>query len=723
MEEGDEGYESRDSAERSSKRIRLSPEERRKMSSARGTLERRRRGGREVISPTGARGRVTYSARRHDLSSSTAASLPFAHSLSQSAVKKPTTRDRLGEANALIDRIRARATEKESRKAEAVLPSYPDELDLESSDDEDAPPAQSLRPTVSPRKLLRRLSASDEVDLELDALFPSPSPFSPAQPLPTSPLPHLALAAQSSLRSALGSSTSPRPTPPSAVEPSSATRRHFARTPVSPNKPRLRGRLEGIFGAPSSEGDSGHVRHRSITTIGPEDVQALLASAGPSRMVFDQETARWVKSRTVSIGLEEGESESTEDDPFRDCEITRSSEKELEGLEKEVLEGLAREEMLSGLGITAGTPGTPRLVVSPPDANYFEEAPVEEREESEEEVWGAGGESEEETGTTDGLLESEESPFHLFRAAQGEQVEEDEDEEDEDEDEEEHVDDLVSAILPQDIAEPLALVSSPTPSRPILSSPDPQTASITLDPVAPRSALKPTVRSHSEPNLATPRYRLVDADKSPRSVSFSDGKTSGRIEGLHEREERERAGSRLKFEVGRGEGTQFEVGEPGSLEMETPEKEEGDGTVGSTRTRGIDRALQALEFSGESRFRVAKKKLTTSRAGPEVTPTASNPSRSSIVIGSFESAPKVRPRTSRSPTQSRTFRRTTAADATFLTECSFGVSHERLVQFITDVEPFEPDWEGLNSINLSGKGVESLVRLKEFLPKLDEGNL
>lgn len=110
-------------------------------------------------------------------------------------------------------------------------------------------------------------------------------------------------------------------------------------------------------------------------------------------------------------------------------------------------------------------------------------------------------------------------------------------------------------------------------------------------------------------------------------------------------------------------------------------------------------------------------------AGPEDTPTASNPSRSSIIIGSFESAPKVRPRTSRSPSQSRTFRRTTAPDATFLTECSFGVSHERLVQYITDVEPFEPDWEGLNSINLAGKGVESLVRLKEFLPKLDEGNL
>lgn len=61
--------------------------------------------------------------------------------------------------------------------------------------------------------------------------------------------------------------------------------------------------------------------------------------------------------------------------------------------------------------------------------------------------------------------------------------------------------------------------------------------------------------------------------------------------------------------------------------------------------------------------------------------------------------------------------------ATFLTECSFGVSHDRLVKLITDVEPYEPNWEGLTSVDLSGKKAESLVRLKEFLPNLDEADL
>jgi protein NUD1 len=61
-----------------------------------------------------------------------------------------------------------------------------------------------------------------------------------------------------------------------------------------------------------------------------------------------------------------------------------------------------------------------------------------------------------------------------------------------------------------------------------------------------------------------------------------------------------------------------------------------------------------------------------------------------------------------------------ARDATFLTECSFGVAHDHLLQCITDVQPFEPYWEALTSIDLSDKQLDSLARLKEFMPKLEE---
>jgi protein NUD1 len=59
-------------------------------------------------------------------------------------------------------------------------------------------------------------------------------------------------------------------------------------------------------------------------------------------------------------------------------------------------------------------------------------------------------------------------------------------------------------------------------------------------------------------------------------------------------------------------------------------------------------------------------------------------------------------------------------NATFLTECSFGVARDRLVEVITDVQPFEPHWEDLACIDLSEKRLESVARLKELLPRLHE---
>jgi hypothetical protein len=74
----------------------------------------------------------------------------------------------------------------------------------------------------------------------------------------------------------------------------------------------------------------------------------------------------------------------------------------------------------------------------------------------------------------------------------------------------------------------------------------------------------------------------------------------------------------------------------------------------------------------------------------------------------------------RRPGKSRANETMGQGNATFLTECSFGVAHDKLVQLITDVQPFEPYWEDLKSIDLRGRSVDNLARLKEFLPKLEE---
>ncbi|EGN98117.1 hypothetical protein SERLA73DRAFT_55375, partial [Serpula lacrymans var. lacrymans S7.3] len=72
---------------------------------------------------------------------------------------------------------------------------------------------------------------------------------------------------------------------------------------------------------------------------------------------------------------------------------------------------------------------------------------------------------------------------------------------------------------------------------------------------------------------------------------------------------------------------------------------------------------------------------------------------------------------------SRSFKHANQTDpkgnATFLTEWSFGLARDRLVQVITDIQPFEPYWEELDCIDLSKRTLESVARLKEFLPKLD----
>ncbi|CAO1620524.1 unnamed protein product [Parajaminaea phylloscopi] len=59
-----------------------------------------------------------------------------------------------------------------------------------------------------------------------------------------------------------------------------------------------------------------------------------------------------------------------------------------------------------------------------------------------------------------------------------------------------------------------------------------------------------------------------------------------------------------------------------------------------------------------------------------------------------------------------------AAERTFLTQASFNIAHDRIVEALTDVVPFVPDWEELKKVDLSGRRLESLVRLKEFVPQL-----
>ncbi|KAG8733161.1 hypothetical protein FRC11_008304 [Ceratobasidium sp. 423] len=233
---------------------------------------------------------------------------------------------------------------------------------------------------------------------------------------------------------------------------------------------------------------------------------------------------------------------------------------------------------------------------------------------------------------------------------------------------------------------------------------------IEIIPARPLGPLRPALKSAtSTPAASAGSSRRSTLDSTPmanaqsrRSVSFSDGRMSGKIRGLSIRDI--------------ANDTPNEIT---SLTLTPPESE----PAPSSRMQRIGNLLDALEDD-------------SMLANLSIAPGNQPPGESDEDEDTTEQSdmgrgdPDVDPDVSRNP---RSFARTYSfggsdrtggkGDATFLTECSFGVAHERLVELITDVHPYQPYWEPLSEIDLSRKGIESLARLKEFLPNLDRLNV
>ncbi|KAJ4482458.1 hypothetical protein J3R30DRAFT_3699990 [Lentinula aciculospora] len=225
---------------------------------------------------------------------------------------------------------------------------------------------------------------------------------------------------------------------------------------------------------------------------------------------------------------------------------------------------------------------------------------------------------------------------------------------------------------------------APQPSR-VSSSPD--TPNRVIPPFSSmRSAMKTPESVLKEVSGA--RYRTPQRNsKHRRSVSFSDGKRDGPIRGLNKNAD--------------------------TGDVTIPGGNSRSGFIPSVRSRRIANMLVALEDSD-----CCSDKSPSKASGPsdrEIRPLGTSPvSNNNDMIKGLTSS-GFRHVFSKSQRHSQA----SSGTATFLTECSFGIAHDRLVQVITDVEPFEPHWEELYSIDLSGKNLESAARLKEFLPHLD----
>ena len=751
-ETSDEGFLGEEGEKRSSKRIRLSP---------RGALERieespggERQQNTENSAEEGENNRSIIDAvTRRRTSTSRRSSGPI------SATRRPPLsrrrRDTYLETERIMDRVRRKENEAvSSRLLDSSGLNHPSLICRTSPQHlHDSPSTRSMLRISGPRPPPLGASASHE------------SSVSP----PT--LPKLAAAASASIRSALGSSVPPSPSLshglPSFLNEQrkgSSGRRQFARTPVSQaRKPRP----TDVDRPESSSAPSAAVatppikahpqQNTALTHLHPQSstTQRLLASAGSSArdkgLVFDAQQGRWIRTRRSRVaggsaqpghGLDLETSATEEEDLFRDLSESRSDVRSTSALAFAAVPRVAvppTEEStrlnLSGLGITEGTPPLPTVKPAttlhvdldrPSPGGRFASPPVEVRP-ADEHPDGPQLQLESEDSATWGRDELEHKQSSARRNEQPSLVLEDVS------DSTAPVDDSViveSSMLnlyrrahaTQDAAEeePSTRTSPPASSkkgRRDLSDSVPH-----RNPTQPpRSALK-NPRSQSEPvrGTATPiASRIFAATGPPRSVSFSDGKTSGKIEGLVDARVTARTDPQPAFLIGTKGG-------PGSLHfegLETQSESEagGDSDADRTITRVDASTVPSRSSQGEACSALSLRALLTFVLPPD--PKTLRNDHSTSYTSSVASSPSLSLTGSR--TGSRTFVRTHSqnGNATFLTECSFGVSHDRLLQYITDVEPFEPNWEDLRSIDLSGKKAEGVVRLKEFLPNLDEVNL
>jgi hypothetical protein len=252
-------------------------------------------------------------------------------------------------------------------------------------------------------------------------------------------------------------------------------------------------------------------------------------------------------------------------------------------------------------------------------------------------------------------------------------------------------------------------------------------AVVKIAPGPPREVSVPTpIRSALKSTVASPAVILVDpvisshrtpASKSGhrRSVSFSDGKREGPIRGLGRSTHADSSDDELTGQV-LGE-LPFE---PSARSKRIGEMLDG---LESTKKWALIYAcgLIPLSIGVDDKSPLRPTSLAHLPAGtllPGVKHGLGTDDTSDTRVPTSDIARRVPARSQQSTSPSVIVGVGTQPNATFLTEASFGVAHDKLVQVITDTQPFEPYWEELSSIDLADKNIESVARLKEFLPRL-----
>ncbi|KAA1473712.1 hypothetical protein DENSPDRAFT_859988 [Dentipellis sp. KUC8613] len=444
-----------------------------------------------------------------------------------------------------------------------------------------------------------------------------------------------------------------------------------------------------------------HPGPAQITRIAPEDVGTLPDRVG--RMVFDKVMMRWVKSTAEATRLvgpaSDGYAASVEgdsEDPFRDIESIRDEDSGERDTEDTDLDGLGGVHHLN----------------APLEMSRIEE--VEDEEEVELTSFSFDGpphhvvqvlgndediiiDDDETTDTEDQDDVGTAQMAVLSLAANAGQFSGSDDDDDADVDatEQPHYSLEPAFTTPN----PPAAFSTPLPHRAAAAAPTPIRSVLKSTSVTPVSALK----NGSVGRHQTPARRRGHR----RSVSFSDGKREGQIRGL---------------------GRDGEEADDDAVSDESEDEAMAAGAssmVPSARSKRIADMMHDLEDTSLDENSPSKAGSSGRLTEPLQPLSARRPAELTGGIPPGDVSRRVfsRGRTGAGSVAAAGGSFSGKANATFLTEASFGVAHDKLVQVITDVQPFEPYWEDLSAIDLSRKHIESVARLKEFLPKIDSLSL
>lgn len=448
------------------------------------------------------------------------------------------------------------------------------------------------------------------------------------------------------------------------------------------------GTITTTSSAPSFVKHAGPVQ---ITRIAPSDVPALPQRVG--RMVYDKDLMKWVRVATRAASDAEDQRNQTtctgtdgdSEDPFKDIESLKEDdsrdtqgsahidvegdipeaggehdEMEISRVEVEEDVELNDQEEVDLTSFSFDGPSIAAVRIMPSDDSEGEgEVQTSHSESDNRHVTALGGEGEDAAA----VFESEDECSPELQAPLS----------------------IRPASNSTAVATPVA----------------PQCRSLSLTTPMPRSALKSTsvtpvsaMKDPSRDRHGTPAQRLGHC----RSVSFSDGKRDGPIRGLNPK----------------GHESDDDVG---SLATSTSEHDPAQGLfIPSARSRRIAEMMENLENPGFDNVSPTKSSISGRPPTEELQPFASRRPSSQMAIADCSGSTH---RVFSTSQKSRLSGKDQKTNATFLTECSFGLAHDRLVQVITDVQPFEPHWDELHSIDLSRKSLDGVTRLKEFLPKLD----